>query len=383
MHEVVAKLRRRWDRGGWLRDHAAGVEFIPVSVPVRGPGSDQVLDQLDAVHRWLDRFSQDARRAGFRVETKIIRGRRLGRNEVPGRLWLDSLDDLARCLRVADQLAAFDRIRSLTHLQVPALEPWVADHPTVVIENREQWPELLATVRWITDHEPRLHYLRHIDLPAIDTKFIETNRLLLADLLDAVLPVERIDQRFPRTDFAGRYGFLRRPDYVRFRVPAGVGFPAGITEATVRADEFAALQLPQRTVLVVENEASYLALPELDDTVIIFGSGFALATLKAVLWLADRRLLYWGDIDTYGFAILDQLRARFPEVESVLMDHATLMAHRGQWVTEPRPTNRPLVHLTEPESELYGDLVEDRFGHHVRLEQERIRFHLVRAALAG
>lgn len=42
----------------------------------------------------------------------------------------------------------------------------------------------------------------------------------------------------------------------------------------------------------------------------------------------------WGDIDTHGFAILDRLRRHFPQVRSMLMDRATLLAHEGQWVTE-------------------------------------------------
>lgn len=379
--DVTARLRRRWDRGTWLRDHAAGAEFAPVSVAVRGPRADEVLDNLDRVEKWVAAFTRDAERSGYRVETKIIRSRRLGSNTIPARLWLDSLQDLVRCLRVGDQLRSLTRILIQTDEAVPELRPWVVDHPIAAIEAAESWPEIVATVRWVLDHEPRQNYLRHIDLEAIDTKFIETNRLLLGELLDRVLPPDRIDQRYSRSDFAGRYGFLRRPDYVRFRVPADAGFPIGVTEATLRTDEFAGLEFAQRNVLVVENEASYLALPELPDTVIVFGAGFALSTLKAVLWLADRRLLYWGDIDTYGFAILDQLRARFSHVESILMDHTTLMAHRRQWVTEPKPTNQRLTHLTDPELELYGDLVEDRFGHHVRLEQERIRFHRVREAI--
>ena len=164
-------------------------------------------------------------------------------------------------------------------------------------------------------------------------------------------------------------------------MPSNAGFPAPVTEATVHTDEFAALRLPQRRVLVVENEASYLGLPELADTLIIFGSGIALTTLKAVTWPAEGELLSWGDVDTYGFAILDQLRTRFDHVRSILMDHHTLLAHRRQWVIEPRPTARPLLHLSDPEAELYTDLIEDRFGHHVRLEQERIRFSVVRAAV--
>lgn len=63
------------------------------------------------------------------------------------------------------------------------------------------------------------------------------------------------------------------------------------------------------------------------------------------------------------------------------MDHDTLLAHRGQWVTEEKPKVESLPLLTEPESELYRDLAEDRYGHHIRLEQERVRFSRVAQAL--
>ncbi len=34
--------------------------------------------------------------------------------------------------------------------------------------------------------------------------------------------------------------------------------------------------------------------------------------LAEASWLKERDLFYWGDIDTHGFAILDQLRGHFP-----------------------------------------------------------------------
>ncbi|MGN6524272.1 MAG: Wadjet anti-phage system protein JetD domain-containing protein, partial [Actinomycetes bacterium] len=80
----------------------------------------------------------------------------------------------------------------------------------------------------------------------------------------------------------------------------------------------------------------------------------------------------WGDIDTHGFAILDRLRAWLPQTRSVLMDRATLLAHRERWVEEDRPTRAALSRLTEDERALYEDLVTDAFGQRVRLEQEVI-----------
>ena len=64
-----------------------------------------------------------------------------------------------------------------------------------------------------------------------------------------------------------------------------------------------------------------------------------------------------------------------------LMDCSTLLAHRDQLTDEPSPTNATLDHLTAKESDLYRDLVEDRYGPAVRLEQERVRFGFLRDAL--
>jgi hypothetical protein len=80
--------------------------------------------------------------------------------------------------------------------------------------------------------------------------------------------------------------------------------------------------------------------------------------------------------------MVNRLRARYDHVTSILMDLETLLAHAGQWVGKDQPTNLRLPHLNEIEAETYAALVEDRYGRHIRLEQERIRFSAVRAALA-
>lgn len=114
---------------------------------------------------------------------------------------------------------------------------------------------------------------------------------------------------------------------------------------------------------------------------VVFGQGFKVSTIDAVSWFAEREVIYWGDIDTHGFAILDLVRRRLPSVRSILMDRATLVAHLDHVGIEERPMRGPLLHLNATEAATFNDLVEDRYGHHVRLEQERIRFSAVRRAL--
>ncbi|MCU1566504.1 MAG: hypothetical protein JWQ56_1441 [Pseudarthrobacter sp.] len=88
----------------------------------------------------------------------------------------------------------------------------------------------------------------------------------------------------------------------------------------------------------------------------------------------DCAVLYWEDLDTHGFRILDQLRAVHPHVVSLLMDEATLLAHREAWVLEPSPSKVPLSRLSAEESALYEGLRTDAFGTAVRLEQELINW---------
>ncbi|OYV43483.1 MAG: hypothetical protein B7X10_06385 [Burkholderiales bacterium 21-58-4] len=109
---------------------------------------------------------------------------------------------------------------------------------------------------------------------------------------------------------------------------------------------------------------------------VVFGGGYGFDMLAHAHWLRRKVLHYWGDIDTHGFAILDQLRSHFPHVKSFLMNRETLMTHREQWVVEPQPIMRDLPRLTPEERAVYDDMRWKRLqdGCCVRLEQERISF---------
>lgn len=170
---------------------------------------------------------------------------------------------------------------------------------------------------------------------------------------------------------------------MRFRILDQVPeLPSSITEAELRVDELAALRLSVTTVFIIENRASYLDFPRVPNAMAVFGEGFGVTVLDQISWLGDCELVYWGDIDTHGFAILDRLRKRVPAVSSILMDRATLIDHLSHVVVEERPTDAPLAALTDAEAAVHRDLIEDRFGPKVRLEQERIRFAALRGALS-
>lgn len=104
--------------------------------------------------------------------------------------------------------------------------------------------------------------------------------------------------------------------------------------------------------------------------------------LVASFPLGKAQCIYWGDIDTHGFAILNRARTYIPSLKTVLMDESTLMSHRDLWVEEKdQHLSIELPLLTSREQQLYQSLRSNALGQHVRLEQERIRWDVAWTAI--
>ncbi len=372
--DVRASIRKKWDSGVLLARFAAGQDWAPLSIPIRGPSAREIGEQLGEVRQWAAEWAAVAAGGPLRVEYKQVGGRHFGANSIPARAWLDSYDNAWTLLRVGAE------VRRLAGLIEAArgtrLVPWLTGHPMRALRLADDWDRLLATVSWIEQRQAPGMYLRQVDAPGVDTKFIERHKGVLTELLDTQLDPSRVSAG--AADFAGRYGFLRRPGYVRFRVAGGY---RGFSELSVRAGEFTMAPSGVSRAYVIENEITYLAFPVPDGALVIFGGGYAVPVLEPLGWLAGLDVLYWGDIDTHGFAILNRLRHYLRHARSMLMDRATLLDHRDHWTTEPSPAAAALDRLDAAESALYTDLISDGYAPSVRLEQERISFAAIEKAV--
>ena len=233
-HEATLDERRRRDRrlaqamgfGRYLSDHAAKVAWEPISVPIKAPTASELLDRFDDVTSWAARFAKDSvssggRRPRFRVEYRVIRGRNVGANSVPCRVWIDRFDDLSALLGTTDQVRRLEQLLEATRMAVPALVAWVTSRPFEALAVAEEWDHVLDTVAWIARRDTASAYLRQLDIPGVDTKFVERHRRLLSTLLTLVLPPERVDDRFTAAEFARRFGFRSKPSVTRLRFLSG------------------------------------------------------------------------------------------------------------------------------------------------------------------
>ncbi|MGQ0711402.1 MAG: Wadjet anti-phage system protein JetD domain-containing protein [Rhodoferax sp.] len=386
--DLRAQVQRLWDKGDLLRALLQQEPIPPLRLRLTTPSSTELTERFDDVRAWMKTL---AGAKHYRVELREFRHRVLGACAVPDQVWLDTLDDALAVIGRHKDAQRFAHVVQHTCMQQSALLPWLAKRPLVALELADAWPRLLAVVAWLQAYPRPGIYLRQVDVPGVDSKFIEAHRGVLGELLDLALPAPAIDASATGAGrFCQRYGFKDKPLRIRFRLlDAALGTHAhGLLSAGADSDitltqaDFAQLDLPLQRVFITENEVNFLAFPAQSASMVIFGAGYGFDALAPASWLHACRLHYWGDIDTHGFAILDQLRAHFPQAQSLLMDQATLLAHPGHWGEEPQPTQRELTRLTEAEAALYGDLCRDSWGQRLRLEQERIAFACLELALA-
>lgn len=375
---IRATLQRWWDDGRLLAARVRGESIFPCELALRQPTPAQMAERFDEVRAWIRALEEGE---DYRIVWRDINHRQLGRNRLPDKVWIDSDDAAWRMLGRRADVRRFDQVALTTLTAFPALRDWLARRALVVLEHATAWERVLICLRWLVAHPRPGLYLRQLDIPGVDTKFIEARKPLLGELLDVVLPAQALDS--DARQFEPRYGLLTKPAQLRFRVLDGAHAIGGLTDLSVPVVQFARLVTQVERVFITENEINFLAFPDVPGAMVIFGGGYGIDRVAHIDWLARRELVYWGDIDTHGFAILDRLRSSFLHVRSLMMDEHTLHAHRQLWGEEEAGKRYlgQLQRLTGQENALFEALRSNQLGECVRMEQERIGFRYVRAAL--
>lgn len=380
---LCAQVQRWWDRGELLRAAVSDKVSWPVRLNLKVPGAADLSERFESVRDWVRAVGDTPH---VRIDWREWNHRVQGSQRLPAAAWVDSLEDALAIIGKARQGRRFAALWQQTAELQPALLAWMSRRPLQALELAERWERLMTVVAWLQAHPRPGVYLRQVDAPGVDSKFIEAHRGVLTELLDLALPPEAIDSLATgAAQFTRRFGFLDKPVRIRFRAldPALPGLPGcqGLADLSLDAASFAALALPIERVFVTENETNFLAFPQLARAIVIFGAGYGWEALARAAWLHRCQLHYWGDLDTHGFAILDQLRGHFPHAASFLMDRETLLAHRLHWGEEPEPARHDLSRLTREEAALYDELRFDRIRPALRLEQERVGFGWLRERL--
>ena len=370
------QVQKLWDRGVLLRELIGNETAFPMRLKLKKPSSSELVDSFPDIQAWIAELR--SKETHYRIVLRTLQHRILGANQLPNQIWIDTPEDAFAFIGKKEHIQRFASLLETTKHQHPSIVAWLEKRPLKALELHQEWDLILRVVSWMKEHPRPGIYLRQVDIPGVHSKIIESRKQVLSELFDLVLDPKAINADATGTrGFCERYGFKDKPIHVRFRIlsPEQSIFPGkGDQDISIPHGTFADLNLNVDHVFITENEINYLTFPSLPRSMVIFGRGYGFESLASASWLQPKKLFYWGDIDTHGFAILDQFRSSFPSAQSFLMDQITFQHHKTFWEKEPKPETRELLRLTTEEAKLYEVLRIGTYGNNLRLEQERIRF---------
>ena len=364
----------------WLTGDGAWPLDVNLGVPTEKDISDDATGVREWVEAWMSRTGQ-----GELGWTERQFGR-LGTHRFPSSLSLQTPEQVALAIGQGKRWAAAGmRYESmLTRWPALARTGGLASKFNVLADySQEDFERLFSLLEWLDANPSSGLYLRQLPVEGLDTKWIGQRK----DVVTSLLRLLR--------DAPSDVGFhelcgIQKPAHrmrIRLLCPKLRAAVGGLGDFESPVDDLAELSLPAERAVIVENLETGIALPDIDGCVAVMKLGNAVSALGALPWLQEIPTVYWGDLDTHGFVILDRARKELPRLRSVLMDEQTLLTHRPLWGQEPTQSAvLELPHLTESERLVYAGLRSNRWGQKIRLEQERLSWNeavqSVRQALA-
>lgn len=377
--DVRQLLARRFTSGAadWLAGESAS---WPMTIPLGMPTESEALRQTEAVRAWVAAWSawQGAGELGWvQRQWKV-----LGAQRLPATLTLHSADDAARWAGHYERWQrSRERFALLTNQWPPLAQRLPRLFAVLADYDDADFSRLRDMLAWLHANPASGLHPRQLPVHGVDTKWLESRKGVLGELLAALRPGANDSNS---DDFYRLCGLQRAPAQVRMRVldPALRARVGGLGDITAPPAQLAALALPAATVYIVENLQTGLAFDDIPGAVVFMALGYSVDLLGQLPWISAARCVYWGDIDTHGFAILNRARGYFPALESALMDEQTLLRHRALWSCElVQHPSHELPLLTPAEADLYRCLKQNTFAQQARLEQERIGWADACAAL--
>jgi len=358
--------------------HIESIHFFPREINKIGRiTSKDLMEKLPEYKKSIELLrshSKPNKKFGYSLIEEERQFDKIGKQSVPKKIVIETLEDYLKIAGKEKEYQIFTLNYKLLVGGQPNLKEWAISHPQKLVDYNV-WSDIIKVCNYFkTNPKPNL-YIRELPIQ-VHTKFIENNKGIIKELLD-ILIKEHVQQN--ETDFEKRFHLKYVEPTIRFRIldkNIRQQYFSGIDDLSIPVSRLELLELPIKNVLIVENKTNLLTialtLPELEKTIVLFGSGYKVENLKNVKWFEQIKLLYWGDLDAQGFEILSQFRGYFSHVKSILMDKATFKQFEKE-IVEGKEKKNSAPNLTDEEQELYALLKANNW----RLEQEKIALEYV------
>jgi len=363
----------------YLKSIISGESFFPKTIRSDKSVSIDFNEMRKELAEVIEQ-SKDRKSFGYTIYYKQVATRKHGMQSLPDEISFQTETDYLKFIRKEKEVESFKNNIEIIISVFPILRDWIKKYPRRVIDNSQNWISLLEVCQYFSKNPKPNLYIRELPV-RVHTKFIENNKGILLDLLNIIVPNESINHDFITSkDFEKRFGLKSNQSQIRLRIldnNIANEYLSGLTDIEVTEEEFNKLSIPCDKVFILENKTNFsnlmnfLTLPHMKNSIGIFGSGYKIGDLKNAMWLADKEIYYWGDIDTHGLQILSQMRGYFPKTKSIMMDFKTLNSFKDDWGIGESIHASILPNLNPEEQELFLFVKGDNLKT-IRLEQEKI-----------
>lgn len=378
--QIKTKANKIWASYNIQRSYIMGSNIFPITISLPAFSAKKIQQNFSDIRAWIKNLvdhSKDCLNHGYHIIFKDINHRQLGNQTLPTHIVFNDLCDLLSFIDKKKEYQLFCQTIDTILAEQPELKTWLHHAPENVLRYKEKWTQLLKTCCYMQQNPNPRRFIRELNITGIDTKLIEQHKKILSELFEQILPSQAINLDITQRGahyFEQRYGFKHDEQLIRFRILEPQASPHDLS---IPLSEFRELAPSCRYVFITENKMNGLSFPRTQQSIVIFGLGYGIQSLREITWLKNKEIIYWGDIDTHGFAMLSQLRSYYPQTKSFLMDQTTLETFHHLCTQEPtdKRCTAALKHLQAEEHALYHNLLNNSWGDNVRLEQERINYH--------
>jgi len=291
----------------------------------------------------------------------------------PSQILIESEEDLLHLLKKEKEVKLFKQILQQLLEWNPELQVWLVANYKKILAKEQSWKGICDVVDYFLLNDVSNYYLRSLPVH-VDTKFIEQHDTTILSMLKHLAP-----ERFPLEVKSLEEALgLKSKQYlftVRWLdIDLAKTYNIDLEVMGITLSGLQQLDNNVKEIWLVENETNLYLVPARKNALVIFGGGYGVGSLTNIPLFHKVKLFYWGDLDIDGFNILHNFKKMYNNVESVLMDIATVEYHQAEKIIiEPKSKNRNLSSLNENELEAFEYLAENKW----RIEQEKLNQHYI------
>lgn len=354
----------------WLSDSVKSKSVVdPVRIYLGAPTKDEdVLSNKDEFLAFCEDWHKEltAGKVDFIEKTYP----EIGTIEVPIHLVFEKIDQIATWAgHLVEYHTAEMRLNTL-QLKLPDLiDSGVENINYLTSLDEADFIRFVDVCRWLCQNRNSGVLIRQIPVRGVDTEWFESHRVLILNFLRDYLDLNPMRKDVLQLGLVPPTQPIRAiflDNVLRSKV-------GGLRDIGIPIRELSKLDIKPRKVLLFDDLATALSIPDIPGVVILVLSS-NIADICRIPWVARSQVTYISGIEMRSFAVINNIRVYIPNAVSLTLNKEVFDSNKDLWSfddIEIQELNSSMA-LTVQESMLYNMLAAGVFGKRARIPQERM-----------